>query len=294
MARPRSTGPSQSWVSSVRLPGRGTTAVWQCAGPPNAETLVLLHGVGMTAELCWLRVLEQLGRHFRIVAPDLRGHGSGIPLRSSRFRLEDSADDIAALTAALGVGRFTAVGYSMGGMLAQLLWRRHPALVGGLVLCATSRNVRGTWLEKFMSLYLAPTTLALSMMPLAHAFSAEWMSASLLGCIRDHECRTWARTQLARTSLPSAMSAVQSAVDFSSHQWITGVDVPTAVVITTADQLVPPSRQRRLAEAIPHAAVFDMFGDHAVSMTNPAAFGRVLITASRSVTAGSAAGEAVG
>ena len=74
------------------------------------------------------------------------------------------------------------------------------------------------------------------------------------------------------------MPAVQSAVAFSSHEWITRVDVPTAVVVTTADQLVPPSRQRRLASAIPHAAVFDMFGDHAVSLTNPAAFARVLIT----------------
>jgi len=84
------TSPSRAWVSSVDLPGRGTTAVWQCAGPPQAETLVLLHGVAMTAELCWFRVLEQLGRQFRIVAPDLRGHGDGIPLGGSPFRLEDS------------------------------------------------------------------------------------------------------------------------------------------------------------------------------------------------------------
>ena len=86
MVRCAPTSPSRAWVSSVDLPGRGTTAVWQCAGPPHAETLVLLHGVAMTAELCWFRVLEQLGRQFRIVAPDLRGHGDGIPLRGSRFR----------------------------------------------------------------------------------------------------------------------------------------------------------------------------------------------------------------
>ena len=71
MVRCAPTSPSRAWVSSVDLPGRGTTAVWQCAGPPQAETLVLLHGVAMTAELCWFRVLEQLGRQFRIVAPDL-------------------------------------------------------------------------------------------------------------------------------------------------------------------------------------------------------------------------------
>jgi 3-oxoadipate enol-lactonase len=121
----------------------GALLVWQCAGPHHAETLVLLHGVAMTAELCWFRVLEQLGRQFRIVAPDLRGHGDGIPLGGSRFRLEDSVDDIAALADVLDIKRCAVVGYSIGGMVAQLLWRRHPHLVSGLVLCATARNVRG-------------------------------------------------------------------------------------------------------------------------------------------------------
>src|SRR5438132_3426601 len=48
----------------------------------------------------------------------LRGHGDGIRA-GSRFRLEDCADDIAALAEVLGIGRFVAVGYSMGGMVAQ-------------------------------------------------------------------------------------------------------------------------------------------------------------------------------
>lgn len=129
MVRCAPTSPSRAWVSSVDLPGRGTTAVWQCAGPPHAETLVLLHGVAMTAELCWFRVLEQLGRQFRIVAPDLRGHGDGIPLRGSRFRLEDSVDDIAALADVLDIKRFAAVGYSIGG------WSRNCCGAGILTWC---------------------------------------------------------------------------------------------------------------------------------------------------------------
>ena len=95
------------------------------------------------------------------------------------------------------------------------------------------------------------------------------------------------------TSLPAAMSAVESAVEFTSHEWIAEVDVPTAVVITTADDVVPPSRQRRLARAIPHAAVFELIGDHAVILNDPARFAQVLIAASRSVT-GAIAGQAVG
>ena len=72
-----------------------------------------------------------------MVALDHRGHGRGI--RSRRpFHLEDCADDVAALTRELRLGPVTAVGYSMGGPIAQLLWRRHPEVVDGLVLCATA------------------------------------------------------------------------------------------------------------------------------------------------------------
>ena len=94
----------------VELPGRGVTRVWECAGPRGAETLMLIHGVTFTAELNWGKVFAPLSRHFRVVAIDLRGHGDGIGA-GSRFRLEDCADDIAALAEVLGIRRFVAVGY---------------------------------------------------------------------------------------------------------------------------------------------------------------------------------------
>jgi 3-oxoadipate enol-lactonase len=80
----------------VELPGRGTTRVWECAGPRCAQTLMLIHGVTFTAELNWAKAFAPLGRHFWVVVADLRGHGDGIRA-GSRFRLEDCADDVAAL-----------------------------------------------------------------------------------------------------------------------------------------------------------------------------------------------------
>src|SRR5260370_32028702 len=120
----------------VELPGRGTTRVWECAGPRGAQTLMLIHGVTFTAELNWGKVFAPLARHFRVVAADLRGHGDGIRA-GSRFRLEDCADDVATLAGVLGLGRVTAGGYSMGGMVAQRWSRRHAPLVCGRALCAT-------------------------------------------------------------------------------------------------------------------------------------------------------------
>src|SRR4051794_35060231 len=121
----------------IALPGRGTTFARDIPGPPGAATLVLLHGWTATADLNWRPSYEALSHHFRVVALDHRGHGRGI--RSRRpFRLGDCADDAAALADTLGIERFIAVGYSMGGPVAELTWKRHRDRVEGLVLCATA------------------------------------------------------------------------------------------------------------------------------------------------------------
>ena len=266
----------------VELPGRGVTRVWECPGPPGAGTLMLIHGVACTAELNWGRVLAPLAAHFRVVAADLRGHGDGIRA-GPRFRLEECADDVAALAAALGTGKFTAVGYSMGGLIAQLVYRRHASLVSGLVLCSTAASMG------FPAQQLAAFTLPTAGLwwnPVLQLVSAEGPGLALLGPIDDPATSQWARAQLRRTTLASAVSAIQAVCQFSSDGWISQVDVPTAVVVTTRDRIVPASRQLGLARAIPGASVHEIDADHAVCITAPQTFAGTLLTACWSLEPG--------
>jgi len=267
----------------IELPGRGVTRVWECAGPPGAPTLILIHGVTVTAELNWGKVFASLSRDFRVLAMDLRGHGDGIPA-GWRFRLEDCADDVAALAKVLAIDSFIPVGYSMGGMVAQLVYRRHAQRVSGLVLCATVRNVLGSPAEKLAALTLPAAAAAIRWNPLLQPVSAEILGLSLLGPVNDPATARWARAQLRRTSLSTALAAVQAVTEFSSHTWIGQVDVPTAVVVTTGDHIAPPSRQRKLAAAIPGASVHEVNADHAVCITAPQVFAQVLLQACWSVT----------
>ena len=269
----------------VELPGRGTTRVWECAGPRGAETLVLVHGVMFTAELNWGKVFAPLARHFRVVAADLRGHGDGIRL-GTRFRLEDCADDVAALAGALDIGRFVAVGYSMGGMVAQLLYRRHASLLSGLVLCSTARNVRGSPAEQLAALAVPAMAAALRWNPIMHLVGAEVFGAWLLGQVDDPGTGRWARAQLSRTSLATAASAMHAVCDFTSGSWISEVDVPTAVVVTARDRIVPPDRQLKLAQAVPGASVHEVEADHGACVNAPQLFARVLLEACWSVESG--------
>ena len=63
-----------------------------------------------TADLNWFTSFSALGRRFRVLAMDHRGHGRGIRT-SEVFRLRDCADDGIALADELGVDRVIPVGY---------------------------------------------------------------------------------------------------------------------------------------------------------------------------------------
>jgi 3-oxoadipate enol-lactonase len=203
-----------------------------------------------------------------------------------RFRLEDCADDVAALAEVLAIESFIAVGYSMGGMVAQLVCRRHSPMVSGLVLCATARNVLGSPAEKLAALALPSAAVAIWWNPLLQPVSAEILGQALLGPIDDPATARWTRAQLRRTPLGTALSAVQAVCEFTSHSWISQVDVPAAVVVTTRDHILPASRQRKLAGAIPGASIHEVDADHAVCITEPQVFAQVLLQACWSVTPG--------
>jgi 3-oxoadipate enol-lactonase len=275
----------------LEFPGRGRTVVWDAPGPPGAPTLLLVHGVTLTSALNWGGIVETLGRRYRVILVDQRGHGAG--LSCGTFRLEDCADDVAAIAEHLGIDRLIAVGYSMGGQVAQLLWRRHPNLVAGLVLCSTARNVSGSPLEQSASLMMPALVTAAMWMPAAVAMRADLIGSALL----DTECapshRRWALSEMRRTSLVDALSAMQAVSEFSSHTWIGSVDVPTAVVVTRHDRVVPARRQWKLARALPDATIVELDGGHDVFLHSPARFAAAVESACAAVCADLASTAAV-
>ena len=104
-------------------------------------------------------------------------------------------------------------------MVAQLLYRRHPRKVSGLVLCATARNVLGSPAEKLAALALPTTAAAMWWNPFLRPID-QVLGTALMGPIPDPVTARWARDQLRRTTLATAMSAVQAVCEFSSHSWI--------------------------------------------------------------------------
>lgn len=266
---------------AVDLPGRGRTFVRIAQGPPGAPTLLLLHGWTASADLNWFRCYGPLSRHFNVVALDHRGHGRGI--RSRRpFSLSACADDAAALVEELGIERVIAVGYSMGGPIAQLLWKRHPELVEGLVMCATSRNFGRSLPERAMFTGLLGLSGVAKLTP---GTVRRQVAGRIFGSrLEQSPIGAWIIEELKRNDPGTVLQAGWSIGRFSSADWIGNVDVPAACVITTQDNVVSPRRQMRLAESIPSADVIRIAGDHGVCVMDPGRFVPALLDASRRVS----------
>jgi 3-oxoadipate enol-lactonase len=265
----------------LELDGRGTT-FYRRAGDADRPTLILLHGWTASSALNWFATFPVLSRVFDVVAIDHRGHGRGIRSRR-RFRLEDCADDTVALADALGIDRFVPVGYSMGGPVAQLIWRRHPDRVDGLVLCATSRYfVGGRPGERAAAPMLGLASLVARATP---ARLHRSLGERLLAARYDEtELGMWAREEVGRNNPRMVVEAGQALATFSSRDWIGEVDVPTAVLVTELDTVVPPRRQRALAAAIDGARTYPVAGDHGVCALEPDAFVPVLERACVDIT----------
>jgi pimeloyl-ACP methyl ester carboxylesterase len=110
----------------------GTAIAWTelGSGPP----LVLLHGLG-DSHRTWRRVAPRLGRHFRVLMPDLPGHGlSGRP--DAPYTLEWYARTMASWLDQVGLERAHVIGHSFGGGVAQWMLLDHRARIDRMALVA--------------------------------------------------------------------------------------------------------------------------------------------------------------
>ncbi|MBM3695906.1 MAG: alpha/beta fold hydrolase [Actinobacteria bacterium] len=235
------------------------------AGPEEAPRLLLIHGWGFDSLAAWHRVLPWLTPRLRVMALDLRGHGKS-DRRRGRFSIEDLADETAAVLDSLGPGRYTVVGYSLGGLVAQALARRHPARVERLVLVATAarlvrgpRGVAGAALVAARALARVDATLLprvlhryLRRVGAVPAEHAAWLWESLLN--RDAELHHQAGFALA---------------GFDSREWLERLRLPVLCLVPDRDQLVPPAEQRATASLIAGSRVVEIRGArHEAALTH--------------------------
>jgi pimeloyl-ACP methyl ester carboxylesterase len=107
-------------------------AVTEYPGPEGARWLTLLHGIGGAGD-SWLPVVDELSRHFRLLVPDLRGHGAS-DKPTSGYLVPDYARDLEGLLQAFEIDRPLLLGHSLGGLISLTWATDHPRKAAGIAI----------------------------------------------------------------------------------------------------------------------------------------------------------------
>lgn len=239
----------------------------------RGPVVVLSHALGCNLGM-WDEVTALLQERYTVLRYDQRGHG-----RSERtttpYRIEDMADDAATLIRAVVPGPVHFAGLSMGGMVAQALAVRHPALVQSIVIA----NSAGYYDEAARTMWQArvQTVRTQGMAAIAEGALQRWFTPEF----RADPIRGAARVQAMRGELEQCDAAAYAAsctavagIDFRASN--PRISCPALVITGDRDEATPPALSQDIAAAIPGARLERLNAAHLSAVEQPAAFAALL------------------
>lgn len=210
-------------------------------------SLLLIHGL-MVSGAMYQPVLPPLAMHYRVIVPDLRGHGRSSALPGP-YSVEQLARDLAQLLDDLQVDAAHVLGYSQGGAVAQQFAHDYPKRVRGLVLgCTYAYNMLSR--RERLEGMLAPWFVRiLGMRRLARLL----FSGVGGGPRMAPETARWLEEILAANDTGRMVAAVEAMKAFDSRPWLHQITCPTLVIAGAEDTAVPLAHAHMLAHGIPGA-----------------------------------------
>jgi 3-oxoadipate enol-lactonase len=225
-------------------------------GPEGAKPVVLIHGLAGSSLAEWYRIGPALAEKYKVIMVDHRSHGLS-PLARDRFEVEDVADDVAGVLDQLGMGLVSAVGYSMGGAIAQALAHRHPGRVDKIVLIATFAHHPEAWrVARSVGAVLARGWERLTGLGIPEVRSAYLLATHSV----EEKHGRWLWEETHRRDIEAGAQASLATFRFDSRSWIGRIPAEAKVIIPTGDQLVPPSWQYELAALLRDPEVVELVG----------------------------------
>lgn len=237
----------------------------------DGEPVLLVHGFPLTRAM-WDGVVAGLRDRWRVIVPDLRGHGDSEASAETSMRVY--ADDLIALLDEIGETRpVVVVGLSMGGYIAFELYRRHPGRIRAMVL-ADTRATRDAPEAARKRLETAAEVLSAGSRVVAEGMVDRLFAPSAPRELRDR----WTRIMGATSPIGAAAALRAMAARTDSRRLLKRIPVPVLAVVGAEDVITPASEARAIAEAAPDARLRVIAGaGHMSPLERPAEFVEVLV-----------------
>ena len=220
-------------------------------GPEHAPVLLFAGSLGATHAM-WDAQAEAFKDDYRVLRYDHRGHG-GSPVPPGPYTVDELAGDVLELLDALGIGRVTFVGLSLGGAVGMTLALRAPERIERLALCCTSRRFgpSETWAER------AATVRAEGVEAVADAALERWLTPEAPEALRDK-----LRAMLVSIPAEGYASCAEAIGGHDLRGQLGGIRAPTLAVAGAGDPASPPEELSAIAEEIPGARLHVLAARH--------------------------------
>ncbi len=244
---------------------------------------LFLHGIG-GCRSNWYAQMEALAPQFTVVAWDMRGYGDSEDF-DGPLATDDLCGDVDRVLDHFRARDAHVIGLSMGGMIALEYYRRRPQRCRTLSLCNTNCGLGAMFSPMQIEEFLRLRRQSLFVKKFPEDFVSE-MLPTLLGASPPVTALQEITASLGRLRLQSYAKALDAIVRYDSSDMLESISVPSLVISSTGDQVIPLSTSRVLADRIPGAewAVIDGAG-HLSNLEQPEAFNQAVLAFLRNMPA---------
>jgi len=214
-------------------------------GRVGAPTVVFSNSLGTDFRI-WDALLAELGDSIASLCYDQRGHGLS-DIGPTPYRIEDHAGDLIELASHLGIAKTVICGLSVGGLIAQAVYKLKPGLVAGIVLCDTAAKIGTTELWNARIKVIEDDGIAAIAGPIlerwfTQSFRSE-TNPEFVGC----------RNMLVRCPAAGYAGTCAALRDADYTADAPNIRVPVLCVVGDHDGSTPPDMVKATADLIPGA-----------------------------------------
>ena len=238
----------------------------------SGEAILLLHGLGSCGQ-DWMLQTPVLESRFRVIAPDLRGHGQ-TDKPQGRIRVTHLASDVLGLLDTLNVERAHVVGLSLGGCVAQVLALDAAQRVRSLTLVNTFAHLEPGNPSHALMLVSRLALLGVRGLPA----QAHFVAARMFPKPEQEMLRKLAAERIAANDVTTYRRLLLATAAFDVRSRLSEITCPTLVIAGDRDTTVPLHPKQFLAANIPGARL-EIVADsgHATPIDQPEVFNGLVL-----------------